>query len=165
MYSANKYYMIYYIIIASVARRVYMRCPSGVGALSRRYGGKNERRGCRPSRTATGSKKIIRYCLKQYETMGWMRKAEKGRKLTKKGQQFMDDFVDRIKKSRMVYEYNKRKNGELKKKDDYDGSTAGMDDDDDDNDDDDDDDDMDDDDAKDDADLYDETPGGIDSHE
>ena len=37
-----------------------MRCPSGVGAVSRRYGGRNSRRGVRPAKTAQGARKIIR---------------------------------------------------------------------------------------------------------
>ena len=37
-----------------------MRCPSGVGAVARRYGGRNSRRGVRPAKTAQGARKIIR---------------------------------------------------------------------------------------------------------
>ena len=47
-------------IIAAVARRVYMRCPSGVGAISKVYGGRNSRRGVRPAKTAQGARKVIR---------------------------------------------------------------------------------------------------------
>ena len=59
--SANiNIYIIYIYIIASILRRVYTRCPSGVGALSRRFGTKNKRRGVRPNHTAKGSRKHIR---------------------------------------------------------------------------------------------------------
>ena len=47
-------------VAASLLRRVYTRCPSGVGALARRYGSKNKRRGVRPNHTAQGGRKIIR---------------------------------------------------------------------------------------------------------
>ncbi|ETO05020.1 ribosomal protein S19, component of cytosolic 80S ribosome and 40S small subunit [Reticulomyxa filosa] len=95
--------------IAAVARRVYMRCPSGVGALSRRFGGKNKRRGVRPNHTAKGSRKIIRHSLKEWEKMGFVKKAYKGRKLTANGRLFMDEFSGRVRRSRMVTDYYNRK--------------------------------------------------------
>ena len=98
------------IKIASVARRVYMRCPTGVGALSRRYGGKNRRNGVRRSHTVRGARKVIRYSMQTFEKLGWMRKAEYGRKLTKRGHLFLDEFSDGCKKSTWVNKYWKRSN-------------------------------------------------------
>merc|ERR1712113_325571 len=98
-----------YIRMAAVIRRVYIRCPSGVGALSRRFGTKNKRRGVRPNHTAQGGRKIIRYSLQQFEKLGWVRKAERGRKLTAAGKMFMDEFSGRIKRSPMVSNYWRRR--------------------------------------------------------
>eukprot|EP00483_Globobulimina_turgida_P010895 UN10916 len=99
----------YYTRMASVIRRVYTRCPSGVSGLARRYGSKNRRRGVRPAHTARGARKIIRVSLQQFEKLGWMRKAERGRKLTVQGRNFMDEFSGRIKRSPMVTDYWKRR--------------------------------------------------------
>eukprot|EP01084_Bolivina_argentea_P204159 348600_1 len=98
-----------YIRMAAVLRRVYMRCPSGVGALARRFGTKNKSRGVRPNHTARGGRKIIRYSLQQFEKLGWVRKAERGRKLTAAGKMFMDEFSGRIKRSPMVTNYWRRR--------------------------------------------------------
>jgi len=98
-----------YIRMASIIRRVYMRCPTGVGALSRRYGTLNKRRGVRPNHTAKSAKGLIRYSMQQFEKLGWMRKAERGRKLTRKGQYFMDEFSGRISRSLMVTNYWRRR--------------------------------------------------------
>jgi len=100
----------FYTRMAAVARRVYMRCPTGVGALARRFGGKNKRRGVRPNHTGTGSRKIIRHSLQELEKLGFMKKkAHKGRKLTRNGRSFMDEFSGRVRRSAMVTEYYKRK--------------------------------------------------------
>eukprot|EP00483_Globobulimina_turgida_P012322 UN12345 len=98
-----------YVRMAAIIRRVYMRCPSGVGALSRRFGTKNKRRGVRPDRSSRASKKIIRYSLQQFEKIGWVKKAERGRKLTGAGKLFLDDFSGRIKRSPMVTNYWRRR--------------------------------------------------------
>jgi len=98
-----------YYRVASIARRVYMRCPSGVGALCRRYGGRNGRKGVVPEHTSRGSKKIIRHSLQQLEKMGWMKKAYKGRKLTTQGRRFLEDFSVRAHRSKMVNHYWKQR--------------------------------------------------------
>jgi small subunit ribosomal protein S19e len=105
-----------YIRMASIIRRVYMRCPSGVGGLARRYGSKNRRRGVRPAHTAQGSRKLIRYSLQQFEKLGWVRKAERGRKLTRRGKQFLDQFSGRVRRSPMVQDYWKRRQKQEKLK-------------------------------------------------
>jgi len=107
-----------YVRMAAVIRRVYMRCPSGVGALSRRFGSKNKRRGVRPNHTRQGARGVIRYSLQQFEKMGWVRKAERGRKLTGAGRLFMDEFSGRLKRSPMVAAYwrRRKKQTRLKRK-------------------------------------------------
>merc|ERR1712113_261310 len=98
-----------YIRMAAVIRRVYTRCPSGVGALARRFGTKNKRRGVRPNHTAQSGRKIIRYSLQQFEKLGWVRKAERGRKLTAAGKMFLDEFSGRVRRSPMVTNYWRRR--------------------------------------------------------
>jgi len=102
--------------MAAVIRRVYMREPSGVGALARRFGGKNKRRGVRPNKTGKGSRKIIRHCLQTFEKLHWMEKAERGRKMTRQGKVFMDEFSLRIRRSPMVTAYWKRRAMKLRLK-------------------------------------------------
>merc|ERR1711933_167301 len=66
-------------------------------------------RGVRPNHTARGGRKIIRYSLQQFEKLGWLRKAERGRKLTASGKIFLDEFSGRIKRSPMVTNYWRRR--------------------------------------------------------
>jgi len=97
--------------MAAIMRRVYMREPSGVGALCRRFGGNNKRRGVRPNHRANGSRGLIRYCMHAAEKQGWMYKASRGRKMTRKGKQFMDEFSGRCSRSYMVRMYWQRRKG------------------------------------------------------
>jgi small subunit ribosomal protein S19e len=107
----------YYVRVASVARRVYVRSPTGVGALARRYGGRNCRGGVIPEHTTPASRKIIRTAMQQLEKMGWMKKAVKGRKLTMVGRRAMEDFSVRARRSRMVNQYwNSRRKQEHKQR-------------------------------------------------
>merc|ERR1712113_407570 len=57
----------YYVRAASIARKIYLRQKTGVGALTKVYGGA-DRRGARPSHSTT-SKKIVRHICQQLETM------------------------------------------------------------------------------------------------
>eukprot|EP00483_Globobulimina_turgida_P003751 UN03757 len=120
----------YYVRMASIGRKIYLRCPQGVGGLARSYGNKNTRRGVRPGRKARGARKICRHALQEYEKMGFMKKAERGRRLTKKGRKFFDDFSRRLRRSRMVNEYYTRKreinNPTIKRKDRHDGGGGGV---------------------------------------
>ena len=47
--------------------------------------------------------------LQQFEKLGWIRKAQRGRKLTKAGQLFLDEFSGRIQRSPMVTAYWRRR--------------------------------------------------------
>merc|ERR1711936_1364954 len=78
----------YYIRLASIARKVYLRQKTGVGALRKVYGGA-DRRGTRPSHFTTSSGKIIQ----DLETMGIVAKAEKGRMITDEGQRSLDSIA------------------------------------------------------------------------
>jgi small subunit ribosomal protein S19e len=50
------------LLIAALARKVYLRHNIGIGSLKHIYGGK-WRRGVRTPRHGACSKKVIRYCL------------------------------------------------------------------------------------------------------
>ena len=51
----------------------------------------------------------INSSLQQFEKLGWMRKAERGRKLTKAGVLFMDEFCGRVRRSPMTTAYWRRR--------------------------------------------------------
>ncbi|GMI20882.1 hypothetical protein TeGR_g6238 [Tetraparma gracilis] len=80
----------YYIRAASVARKIYLRPGTGVGALQRWYGGKY-RRGTRTEHFRKANSGIIRSILQGLEEMRVMEKdGAKGRKMTRVGQQDLD---------------------------------------------------------------------------
>ena len=58
----------------------------------------------------------INSSLQQFEKLGWMRKAERGRKMTKSGRLFLDEFSGRITRSPMVTTYWKRRHKQEKYK-------------------------------------------------
>lgn len=80
----------YYIRVASLARKVYLRSGTGVGAFTKVYGGRMHR-GTRPSHFAKASKGIIRSALQQLEALGVVEKDPTGgRRITRKGMAEMD---------------------------------------------------------------------------
>merc|ERR1712113_392601 len=84
----------YYIRAASVSRRVYLKKGLGVGALRRWYGGR-ARRGTKKNRYHYASSGLIRNILKSLEDMDFVKVVKangertNGRKITRRGQQFM----------------------------------------------------------------------------
>ncbi|MFC1685935.1 30S ribosomal protein S19e [Nanoarchaeota archaeon] len=83
----------WYARAASILRQIYLKGTLGVGRLSTKYGSK-QNRGGKPSRFYSGGKKIIRTILQQSEKAGFLEKVTEGRhgrKLTKKGKQFLDE--------------------------------------------------------------------------
>ena len=84
---------------ASVLRQIYLKKVMGVSRLRTRYGSKKNR-GMRPERFMRGSGKIIRVILQKSEKAGFAEKAagkKVGRKLTKKGKDFLDSVAASIK--------------------------------------------------------------------
>merc|ERR1712113_930006 len=82
----------YYVRAASIARKVYLRKETGVGALRKVYGGA-ERRGVRPSHFCKGSGGLIRHILQDLEKQGLVSKCKQGgRKITKEGQRSLDSI-------------------------------------------------------------------------
>ncbi len=85
----------WFIRASSILRQIYLKGTVGVGRLSTKYGSKLNR-GMRPPIVYGGSKKVIRVILQQAEKAGFLETIPKefdgkhGRKLTKKGKEFLD---------------------------------------------------------------------------
>jgi len=90
----------FYTRCASIARRIYMRHPVGIGALTKVYGGK-KRRGVRPSKYVLGSSSVARKALQALEAIKWVEKCvEGGRRLTSEGYRDLDRIARQAKKKR-----------------------------------------------------------------
>ncbi|MCD6331583.1 MAG: 30S ribosomal protein S19e, partial [Thermoplasmata archaeon] len=88
----------WYIRVASVLRKVYMRGPIGVSRLRALYGGRRDR-GVKPYKHVKGSGSIARKALQQLEALGLVEKVEgKGRKITSKGQSLVDNTAHEVAK-------------------------------------------------------------------
>eukprot|EP00284_Hemiselmis_tepida_P013958 CAMPEP_0174918046 /NCGR_PEP_ID=MMETSP1355-20121228/2856_1 /TAXON_ID=464990 /ORGANISM="Hemiselmis tepida, Strain CCMP443" /LENGTH=148 /DNA_ID=CAMNT_0016163203 /DNA_START=17 /DNA_END=463 /DNA_ORIENTATION=+ len=88
----------FYVRCAALARRLYIRQGTGVGAFSKVFGDK-KRRGTLPGHFTKSSRGIIRGCLKQLERIGVVEKMPKeagGRKITRQGQQDCDRIATEI---------------------------------------------------------------------
>lgn len=86
----------YYVRMASILRKFYLRGNIGVGRLRTYYGGKKNR-GVRPEHFYKGSGKVIRCCMQELEKKGLLKKAEKkGRVLTPKGQKFLNEQAKKV---------------------------------------------------------------------
>ncbi|XP_065836116.1 small ribosomal subunit protein eS19-like [Oscarella lobularis] len=86
----------YFIRAASVARQVYLRGGQGVGALTRRYGGR-KRNGTRPGHFQRGSSSVARWVLKSLEGMNLIEKDPNGgRKITSQGQRDLDRIANQV---------------------------------------------------------------------
>jgi small subunit ribosomal protein S19e len=83
---------------ASILRQIYLNGVIGVSKLRTRYGGKKDR-GMAPKRFYKGSGKIVRTILQQGEKAGFLEKIKdkkSGRKLTKKGKEFLDEAANSL---------------------------------------------------------------------
>nr|P39698.1 RecName: Full=Small ribosomal subunit protein eS19S; AltName: Full=40S ribosomal protein S19S [Ascaris suum]CAA82999.1 ribosomal protein S19S [Ascaris suum] len=93
----------YYVRTASVARRLYIRSPTGVGALRRVYGG-NKRRGVTPNHFARASGSVIRKALQTLEAIKWVEKHPdgNGRILTKQGRKDLDRIASQMRQNTKI---------------------------------------------------------------
>ncbi|MEM5794626.1 MAG: 30S ribosomal protein S19e [Candidatus Aenigmatarchaeota archaeon] len=87
----------WYIRAASILRRIYLDGPIGVERLRTYYGGR-KRRGHKPAHFRKAGGNIIRKILQQLEKAGLVEKAGKGRKITPKGQKFLDNIAYEVSK-------------------------------------------------------------------
>jgi small subunit ribosomal protein S19e len=79
---------------ASILRQLYIQGVVGVQRLRTRYGGRKNR-GVRPARFKKSSGKMLRVMLQQAEKAGLVEKitgSQFGRRLTKKGRDFLDSI-------------------------------------------------------------------------
>jgi len=85
---------------ASILRQLYMKNIMGVQRLRTRYGGRKNR-GMKPERFHKSSGKIIRTILQQATKAGFAEEVKdslkKGRKLTKRGREFMEEIAKKLK--------------------------------------------------------------------
>ncbi len=79
----------WYVRCASVLRRIYIDGPVGIERLRTYYGGR-KRRGSKPPKFRKGSGAIVRSVLKALEEAELVEKTPRGRKVTPKGQSFLD---------------------------------------------------------------------------
>ena len=80
----------YYIRAAAIARKIYLREGTGVGALKKRFGG-NYRRGAAPDRHQDGAGGIIRAIVVNLDALNVTESSGKGgRKVSRTGQQALD---------------------------------------------------------------------------
>ena len=90
----------WYVRAAAVLRSVYLRGPMGVSKLRTKYGSKRNM-GYKPDRVYKGSGNILRKILQQLEKAGLLieekKGVHKGRKVTKKGKEFLDNISKQIK--------------------------------------------------------------------
>ena len=90
----------WYIRAASILRSVYTRGVVGVSRLRTKYGSRKER-GAKPEKTYKASGKIIRTILQQATKAGLIehiKEKKTGRRLTKKGKEFLEALAVELKK-------------------------------------------------------------------
>ena len=86
----------WWVRCASVLRQIYIHGPVGVSRLRTYYGGR-KRRGVKKGRFKGASGKIIREALSQLELAGYVTKTKRGRKISPKGQSFLDNTANELK--------------------------------------------------------------------
>ena len=87
----------YYIRAAAIARRVYLRAGTGVGAFKKVFGGRVHR-GTRPEHFGKASGSIARHILKELESLKIVEKVPggRGRRVTPQGQRDLDSIAGQI---------------------------------------------------------------------
>jgi small subunit ribosomal protein S19e len=86
----------WWVRCASVLRQIYLHGPVGVSRL-RTYYGSSARRGVKKAHFRAASGKIIREVLSQLEQAEYVTKTKKGRKISPKGQSFLDEAAHELK--------------------------------------------------------------------
>lgn len=90
----------WYIRAASVLRTIYLKGIIGVSRLRAKYSSRKNR-GMRPEKSYKASGKIIRVILQQATKAGFVELVKNkrvGRRLTKKGKEFLEKIAEEIKK-------------------------------------------------------------------
>jgi small subunit ribosomal protein S19e len=93
----------WYIRIASILRKLYMKGLAGVGKFRTYYGSRKDR-GARPEKFKRASGKIIRTILQQAtkaQLVEHIKEKKAGRRLTKKGKIFLDQIASELKQEQL----------------------------------------------------------------
>ncbi|MEM0098741.1 MAG: 30S ribosomal protein S19e [Thermoplasmata archaeon] len=85
----------WYLRLASVFRKIYILGPIGTSRLAAEYGGKVDR-GTKPYHAKKGSRSVVRKCLQQLESLGFVEKNKKGRVISPKGRSYLDKLSEEI---------------------------------------------------------------------
>ncbi len=86
----------YYIRSAAILRKIYVDGPLGTSRLKTIYGGRKNN-GHGPEHNQEASGKVIRTALQNLEEAGYVETEEgEGRKITEKGQAFLDEKSDEV---------------------------------------------------------------------
>lgn len=81
----------WYVRMAAVLRKVYVKGPIGVERLGAEFGGRSDR-GAKPYKARKGSRSIIRVALKQLEDAGYVvNEKGKGRSISPPGRSLLDN--------------------------------------------------------------------------
>jgi small subunit ribosomal protein S19e len=84
------------MILAAVARHIYLRKDVGIGALTKLHGGRN-RRGNRPSHHADGSANVQRKICQSLEKIGVLvQTGNGGRRISQDGQRDLDRIATAV---------------------------------------------------------------------
>ncbi len=88
----------WYVRLSAVLRKVYMNGPIGTERLSAMFGGKEDR-GSKMYKARKGSRAIVRRALIDLEKAGFIERFKnKGRRVTSKGQAFLDNAAYEVAK-------------------------------------------------------------------
>jgi len=95
----------YYVRAASIARKVYLRGGTGVGGLTKVYGGRRRHgRGNMPNHFNTSARGVLRHVLQQLGEIDIVgkKKDRKGRWITKNGQRELDTIAKQVAAKRVA---------------------------------------------------------------
>ena len=86
----------WYLRVAAILRKIYMKGPIGVIRLSAEFGGKVDK-GSKPYKARKGSRSITRTALKQLEELGYVvNEKSKGRMISPEGRSLVDNVSNEI---------------------------------------------------------------------
>ncbi|MGI5964940.1 MAG: 30S ribosomal protein S19e [Candidatus Methanomethylophilaceae archaeon] len=86
----------WYTRSASILRKLYVKGPMGSSKLAAEYGGFSDK-GSMPNRAVKGSRNIVRKCMMQLESAGYLVSKEKeGRSISPAGQSLLDNAAKEV---------------------------------------------------------------------
>jgi small subunit ribosomal protein S19e len=104
----------WYLRTASILYRVYRDGPVGTERLRTYYGGRKNR-GVKPEKFVKASGKIIRTCLQALEKEKLIKKAKKGRIISKEGEKYLNSISKKLSNSIKTIKQTTKEQTEIKK--------------------------------------------------